>query len=326
MKADIHPDYVVAEVRCSCGNTFITRSTKPRCTSSCAASAIPSTRASRSWSTPAGASTGSSAATATREVPKTVATSPPSSTRSAGGAARRPSCARSSRGDVAPTVDIAMRFPGGPPWPRRLGAGVGPGRGPSRHGRSARPGLGRASRHRRPPPRRRGRRRAAGPPGRRVRRAAGGVVARGARAAPRSSPSRSAAPPAPDPGPWLWRRCSRPPAPRSSSSTAWSSGEILGLEIARVVVDDTGARIEVGVGRHDREAFAMLHGDLPPEAALAGVIATVRRHRTGAAEGPTTRSSGWRRSGGCESRHRPSRSRRRGRAAPGRGHRRPGPI
>ena len=29
----------------------------------------------------------------------------------------------------------------------------------------------------------------------------------------------------------------------------------------------------------------MLHGDLPAEAALADVIATVRRHRTGAAEG-----------------------------------------
>jgi large subunit ribosomal protein L31 len=29
MKADIHPNYVVAEVRCSCGNTFVTRSTKP---------------------------------------------------------------------------------------------------------------------------------------------------------------------------------------------------------------------------------------------------------------------------------------------------------
>ncbi|HEY5274380.1 MAG TPA: 50S ribosomal protein L31 [Acidimicrobiales bacterium] len=29
MKADIHPDYVVASVRCSCGNTFVTHSTKP---------------------------------------------------------------------------------------------------------------------------------------------------------------------------------------------------------------------------------------------------------------------------------------------------------
>ncbi len=28
MKADIHPDYVVATVRCSCGNTFTTHSTK----------------------------------------------------------------------------------------------------------------------------------------------------------------------------------------------------------------------------------------------------------------------------------------------------------
>ncbi len=27
MKADIHPDYVVARVHCSCGNTFETRST-----------------------------------------------------------------------------------------------------------------------------------------------------------------------------------------------------------------------------------------------------------------------------------------------------------
>ena len=28
MKADIHPTYVEASVRCSCGNTFSTRSTK----------------------------------------------------------------------------------------------------------------------------------------------------------------------------------------------------------------------------------------------------------------------------------------------------------
>jgi large subunit ribosomal protein L31 len=27
MKADIHPDYVLATVKCSCGNTFETRST-----------------------------------------------------------------------------------------------------------------------------------------------------------------------------------------------------------------------------------------------------------------------------------------------------------
>ena len=29
MKAEIHPDYVLATFTCSCGNTFQTRSTKP---------------------------------------------------------------------------------------------------------------------------------------------------------------------------------------------------------------------------------------------------------------------------------------------------------
>ena len=28
MKADIHPDYVLSTVHCSCGNSFTTRSTK----------------------------------------------------------------------------------------------------------------------------------------------------------------------------------------------------------------------------------------------------------------------------------------------------------
>ena len=29
MKADIHPEYVLSTVHCSCGNNFVTRSTKP---------------------------------------------------------------------------------------------------------------------------------------------------------------------------------------------------------------------------------------------------------------------------------------------------------
>lgn len=29
MKTDIHPEYVEAKVTCSCGATFVTRSTKP---------------------------------------------------------------------------------------------------------------------------------------------------------------------------------------------------------------------------------------------------------------------------------------------------------
>ncbi len=32
MKAEIHPEYVVAHVRCSCGNTFTTRSTSDELT------------------------------------------------------------------------------------------------------------------------------------------------------------------------------------------------------------------------------------------------------------------------------------------------------
>ncbi len=57
-------------------------------------------------------------------------------------------------------------------------------------------------------------------------------------------------------------------------------GEVLGLEVARVVVDDDGAaRLEVGVGRNDREAFAIIHADQDPVDALASVVRTVSTHR-----------------------------------------------
>ena len=58
-------------------------------------------------------------------------------------------------------------------------------------------------------------------------------------------------------------------------------GEVRGLEVCRVVTDQhTGAaRLEVGIGQHDREAFQMLHGDVPPVEALAKVVATVAPHR-----------------------------------------------
>jgi hypothetical protein len=62
-------------------------------------------------------------------------------------------------------------------------------------------------------------------------------------------------------------------------------GEVLGLEICRVVDDvETGEmRLEVGMGAHDREAFALIHGHLPTEDALRSVIDTVAQHRqTGA--------------------------------------------
>ncbi len=58
-------------------------------------------------------------------------------------------------------------------------------------------------------------------------------------------------------------------------------GEVYGLEVCRAVVDEfTGeARLEVGVGAHDREAFVLLHGNIPTVDALTRVVATVAGHR-----------------------------------------------
>jgi hypothetical protein len=63
-------------------------------------------------------------------------------------------------------------------------------------------------------------------------------------------------------------------------------GEVLGLEVCRVVVDDDplasggpGARLDVGIGDHDREAFRLVHGDGPVDAALARVVTEVAAHR-----------------------------------------------
>lgn len=63
-------------------------------------------------------------------------------------------------------------------------------------------------------------------------------------------------------------------------------GEVRGLEMCKVVTDAyTGeARLEVGMGAHDREAFAMVHGDLPTEKALRQVIDAVLPHRTAGAD------------------------------------------
>jgi hypothetical protein len=60
------------------------------------------------------------------------------------------------------------------------------------------------------------------------------------------------------------------------------SGEVFGLEVCRAVRDPiTGVpRLEVGVGAHDREAFQLLHGDVPPVDALAGVVERVAAVRS----------------------------------------------
>lgn len=58
-------------------------------------------------------------------------------------------------------------------------------------------------------------------------------------------------------------------------------GEVRGLEMCRAVDDETtgAARLEVGMGAHDREAFALVHGHLPAPDALRQVIAAVLPHR-----------------------------------------------
>jgi hypothetical protein len=54
-------------------------------------------------------------------------------------------------------------------------------------------------------------------------------------------------------------------------------GEVRGLEVCRVVDrPETGdVALEVGVGVHDREAFAIIHGAVPTLDALAGVVRQV---------------------------------------------------
>jgi len=63
------------------------------------------------------------------------------------------------------------------------------------------------------------------------------------------------------------------------------SGEVLGLEVCRVVDDaaDAGggwaARIEIGVGAHDREMFQMVNGREATLESLTKVVNDVRAHR-----------------------------------------------
>lgn len=77
-------------------------------------------------------------------------------------------------------------------------------------------------------------------------------------------------------------------------------GEVRGLEVCRVVAEPTvghvtepgvaspprdpdraaaGVLLEVGVGANDREAFQILHGDVPTVEALSRVVAAVAEHR-----------------------------------------------
>ena len=69
------------------------------------------------------------------------------------------------------------------------------------------------------------------------------------------------------------------------------AGEVRGLEVARVVQEVDGrARLEVGVGRFDREAGALLHADVPTIEALRSAADLVRGHRRpGSSDHPISR-------------------------------------
>lgn len=77
------------------------------------------------------------------------------------------------------------------------------------------------------------------------------------------------------------------------------TGEVRGLEVCRVVDeattgrlvelgdvdlaaigDEPGVRLEVGVGANDREAFQIIHGNVPTLDALRAVVGSVRAHRS----------------------------------------------
>lgn len=69
-------------------------------------------------------------------------------------------------------------------------------------------------------------------------------------------------------------------------------GDVRGLEVCRVVDDPHlgTTRLEVGVGAHDREAFQMLHGDIPPADSLRRIVDVVAQHRrVGAPQHPLNR-------------------------------------
>lgn len=60
------------------------------------------------------------------------------------------------------------------------------------------------------------------------------------------------------------------------------AGEVMGLEVCRVVEDPqskSGARLEIGVGIHDRELFQMVNGNSPTVESLTKVVQTVSRYR-----------------------------------------------
>lgn len=93
-----------------------------------------------------------------------------------------------------------------------------------------------------------------------------------------------AAPPATDPAPPPDAELYRPVLAAAGLEPVVEGGELigelLGLEVARVVVGDDGAaHLEAGVGRFDREAGAMMFAHLGETDSLARAVDVVRRQR-----------------------------------------------
>ncbi len=71
------------------------------------------------------------------------------------------------------------------------------------------------------------------------------------------------------------------------------TGEVLGLEICRVVDTPEGPKLEVGVGAIDRETFQLVHAHRSIEDSLTEVATIVRQHRTpGAPHHPLGKMAG----------------------------------
>jgi hypothetical protein len=62
-------------------------------------------------------------------------------------------------------------------------------------------------------------------------------------------------------------------------------GEVRGLEVARVVGDEDGVHLEIGVGKYDREVQRLVHGDRPDVMDLFEVVRAVLEHRRPGGEG-----------------------------------------
>jgi hypothetical protein len=62
------------------------------------------------------------------------------------------------------------------------------------------------------------------------------------------------------------------------------TGEVLGLEVCRVVDTPEGPKLEIGVGAHDRETFQLVHSHRTIEDSLTEVTTIVKQHRQPGAE------------------------------------------